>query len=509
MNGILKTAIGSIVVICFSFFLSYGESSGSTKLRTVLVTDLVDLDPAHLSQTQDRIVAEQVYQGLVTFDLTGKTPYPIIPVLAKSYETSKDGRMITFSLRPGVQFHKGYGELTSEDVVFSLQRHLDPKVASAAREELSDVDRVEAPDKYTIKIHLKTSSALSVLQSFAWQNAGFILSKKAAKEMGDKIQRMPIGTGPYYFDRWNSGEKVVLKKFDKYWRTPARIDELEFWVIPEEVVALGALEKGDLDVVPVTQQGSYERARALKDTYIVDAKGGGSRIYTLRINHTLKPMNDIRVRRALAHALDIKGINSRIGPLVMPYPSPLSPIVSGATDEFWRYEYNIDKAKQLLAEAGYPKGFKLNMMYMLGGLYEPIGLEVKDCWSKIVDVNLEVVERGVWSKKLKELKFHVLNYGGARYSPILFADALLTGGPRNYGHYSNPEVDKIIRRAETATTEAEAEKYWKEFQRIASEDVANYWAAVGKSLAVVKNKVKAVVVMPTPGMAIFEKAYIE
>lgn len=508
MRGIFKIAISAILVLSFSIFLSYSEGFGSTKLRAVIVGDPINTDPPLLAITQDRFIAEQVYQGLVTFDLTSKPPYPIIPVLAKSYVISKDARMITFSLRPGVQFHKGYGELTAEDVVFSLRRHLDPKIASYAREELSDVERVEAPDKYTIKIYLKTSSAISVMQNLAYENAGFISSKKAVQEMGDKIQTMPIGTGPYYFDRWNPGEKVILKKFDKYWRTPARIDEIELWVIPEEIVALGALEKGDLDVVPVTQQGAYERARAIRDTYLAEAKGG-ARMHIVIINHTIKPMNDVRVRKALAHALDIKGICSRIGPLVMAYPSPLAPVVFGATDEFWRYEYDINKSKKLLAEAGYPNGFKLKMIYMVSGLFEPVALEVKNSWSKVIDVDLELIERAVWNKIQKELKYDVAIAGLARYAPFFFAEQHMTGGPRNYGRYSNPEVDKMIKRAGTATTEAEAAKHWKEFQKTVTEDVSQYWVANSKSLLAVKNRVKGVVVMPTPGMALFEKAYIE
>jgi peptide/nickel transport system substrate-binding protein len=445
---------------------------------------------------------------LVTFDFTAKPPHPVVPVLAKSYEVSEDAKMITFRLRKGVQFHHGYGEFTSEDVVFNLKRHQDKKVASRARAQLTDVERIEAPDKYTVKIYLKDSSAFSLVRNLAYQTAGFMLSKKAVLKLGDKIERMPIGTGPYYYDRWEPGVKVVHKKFDKYWGTPAKIDEIEFWVIPEEIVALGALEKGDLDLVALTQKGSYERANAIKGTSIVDAIGG-ARIYVYWTNHKMKPLDDLRVRRALAHALDLKEICKRIGPQVRHWPSPIAPLAFGATNEFWGYEYDVNKAKQLLAEAGYPNGFELRLIYIRGALYEPIVLEVQSYWNKIVDVKLELIERSVYYKTLKQFKHHVAAWGTARYAPFLFAQYYLPGAPRNYSQYSNPKVTEVIHKAKNATTEEESRKYWREFQRMTTKDVASLWVANGKSLVVVNNKLKGVVVMPTPGIYILENAYIE
>lgn len=116
--------------------------------------DPVSLDPARFKTVCDRSIAHNVFQGLVTFDNTAEPPFPIIPVLAQSYEVSEDGKMITFKLHKGIQFHHGYGEFTSEDVVFTVQRHLDPKGASWVKKQFEDVERIEAPDKYTVKIYL-------------------------------------------------------------------------------------------------------------------------------------------------------------------------------------------------------------------------------------------------------------------------------------------------------------------------------------------------------------------
>lgn len=507
MSRTTKCVFSLLMVMIVGVFFVNGDALGDVKIRGKIVGDPINIDPAHLKHAQDRIIAQQVFQGLLTFDVTTGPPHPVSPVLAESYEVSEDGKMITFKLHKGVQFHHGYGELTSEDVVFSLQRHLDPKVASRAGAQLGDVERIEAPDKYTVKIYLKIPSAITLLQNLAWQNAGFMLSKKAALKLGDKIQRMPIGTGPFYFDRWDPGEKVVLKKFDRYWRTPARIDEIVLWVIPEEIVALGALEKGDLDISEVSQLGAYDRAKTLKNIYLAQAKGNVWQ-YIYYINHKMKPMDDVRVRRALAYALDIKGICKRVGPLVVPFPSPLSPAVFAATDEFWRYEYDLDKARQLLAEAGYPKGFELRLLYNKNVLYEPIALEVKNCWDKIVDVKLELIERAVWAKTLRQFKHHIAAWGLARTAPYLYGERYETGSTAQYSQYSNPQVDEAIKKAKTARTEEEARKYWREFQRLATEDVVNLVVAVGGNVQAISNKVKGVLLYPYTGLIDLEKAYI-
>jgi len=500
-----------LLVLCLVVLLAHGEAMAiekTVKVKTSIVGDPVCFDPARASHTPDLAVNYNVLQGLVAFDFTAEPPFPIIPRLAKSYEVSKDGKTITFMLNRGVQFHHGYGEFTSEDVIFSLERHLDPKIASLAKNQMWDMDHIEAPDKYTVKIYLKHSTAQSFLGSLAWTKLGHIISKKAAAKLGKEVENLPIGTGPYYFDNWKSGEKVVIKKFDDYWRTPAKIDVIEFWIVPEEIVSLGAIEKGDLDIVKINQLGSYRKAKSIKGIYIKEGKASSWQ-YLLFINHKKKPMDDVRVRRALAHALDLKAISERIGPLLISFPSPLPPSVTGATDKFWTYDYNLDKARQLLEEAGYPNGFKLKMIYKKGSLYEPIALEVKNYWDKVVDVELTLVDKGVFTKTIKEYKHHVVEWARARFVPYLYAQGYETDNAQNYSKYSNREVDEAIKKALMSRNKEEARKNWWEFQRLVTNDVVNIVPGVGTSLVAIRNKLKGVEVCPFTGIYNFEKAYIE
>ena len=510
MRKLIRNVVCLLLAVSFGILMFHGEglAAKKIKLRASVVGDPVTFYPARSSHTPESSVNQNVFQGLVTYDYDAKPPFPIVPVLAESYEVSSDVKKITFKLHKGVKFHHGYGEFTSEDVVFNMKRHLDPKVASLAMKQLNDLDRVEAPDKYTVVFYLKNPTAFSLLGNLAWQRLGFMTSKKAVEKLGDKVKDLPIGTGPYYFDKWIPAEKIVLKKFDDYWREPAKIDVLEFWIIPEELVALGALDKGDLEVAKINQLGSDRRAAKLKNAYIKPGNASTWQ-YVMFINHKKKPMDDVRVRRAIAHAIDMDGIAKRIGPLVERFPSPLTSAVFGATDKYWTYDYNVEKAKKLLAEAGYPKGFKLDIIYKKGSLYEPIALEVTNYLKKVVDVNLQLVDKGVFYKTLGEFKHHVCVWAIARFAPQLYAQFYQTGSKINRSQYSNPKVDEVIRKAESALTREDAKKYWYEFQRLVTEDVGNIWPAVGVSLVAIRKGVKGVGVVPFTGIFHFEKTYFE
>jgi peptide/nickel transport system substrate-binding protein len=508
MLTIGKVVISFVLALCLAVVLPYGDAIGGTKrLRINVQTDLHSVDTPHIRYSTDFVIGQQVFQGLVSFDYAAKPPWPVVPVLAESYEVSEDAKMITFKLRKGVQFHHGYGEFTSEDVVFTLERHLDPKIGSRVRGKLGDIERVEAVDKYTAKVHLKQPTALTLIPILSYAEASWMVSKKAVTKLGDKIAEMPIGTGPFQFDRWNPGEKIVLKKFDKYWRTPAKIDVLELLVIPEDLVSLGALEKGDLDVVPITQAPSYETAKKIKGIYILTSDAS-PQLYQLMINHKVKPMDDLRVRRALAHALDIKAICDRLGDIAKPWETSFAPSVFSGTNEFYRYDYDVDKAKKLLAEAGYPNGFELRLIYKKQDIFEPIVLEVKNYWDKILDVKLQLIERAVFSQTFKKFKHHVAHWSTSRFSPFDFAERYITGSGQPYFQYSNPEVDEVVMKAKTAKIEEEARKYWRLFQYMVAEDVVMIGVCIQVPLIAVRNNVKGIVPMTSYNMT-FENAYIE
>lgn len=492
---LIFTILASIIIFPLTSFAK------ENVLRVKLPGDIVNLDPAQLRVASDRLIDQQVFEGLVQFDWTQKAPFPIKPRIAKSYEVSGNGLEITFNLNKGIQFHHGYGELTAEDVVFSLNRHMDPKVNSMSKALYDDVDKIRATGPYTVKVNLKVSSTLIFLQNLAWQGGGMIISKKAVEKLGDRFSTSPVGTGPYYFEKWNPGQEVILKKFKDYWGAPdwgfgtPAFDEVRFLNIPDEITALNALEKGEIDIVGLTEKGADLRAKQIKGIKLSSATGGSWQ-HLVYLNHKIAPTNDIRVRKALAHALDLKAIANRLGMTIKRFPSPFNEVVLAATDEFWTYDYNVEKAKKLLSEAGYPNGFKLKFIYGKRYMYEDVAMEVANYWSKIVNVDLEIIEYGVFVKKIQEFKHHAAQSSITRFSPSHYAEQYITNAPFNLFGYSNPAMDELIKKANLESNEARAKEMWRRFQKNVLDEVIGIYPGLQTAWFAISDRVKDVIPLP-------------
>lgn len=471
-------------------------------LRVRLAADIVNVDPAQLHTAADRMVAQQVSEGLVQFDWSQKAPFPVKPRLAKSYEVSANGTEIIFHLNQGIQFHQGYGELTADDVAFSLNRHLDPAVPSMERSNFVDVQSIEATDKYTIKVVLKVPTALTFVSLLAWQGSGMIVSKKAVEERGQAFQTSPIGTGPYYFEKWTPAESVVLKRFANYWGAPdwgfgaPAFEEIRLMVITDDLIALDALAKREIDVVGLTDKGGLAQAKQMKDINLIPAEGGSWQ-HIVYFNHKKAPMNNLEVRKALAYAVDLKVVAERLGAMQKYFPSPFNELCLGATNEFWTYEYNPDKAKSMLAAAGYSDGLKLVFIYPKVYMYEDVVLEIVRFWREIgVDVELQVIEYGVYQKTVRELKHDACLWSMTRFAPYLYAQAYLTNSPQNYFGYSNPEMDALIQAAGREGNLDKAVGLWRDVQKAISEQVVGMYPAEQVAWAAFSKDVEGLILIP-------------
>ncbi|MEN6369896.1 MAG: ABC transporter substrate-binding protein [Thermotogota bacterium] len=502
----LRRALGLLAVTLVVVLAVTLSVSASGVLRVRLAADVVNLDSAQLHTAADRLVVQQVMEGLVQLDWTQAPPYPVKPRLAKSYEISKDGKSITFQIHEGIQFHGGYGELTADDVVYSLKRHMDKSVGSMEASNFLNVADVQATGPYTVVVTLKTPSALSFLPLLAWQGSGMIVSRRAVEQLGSEYQRHPIGTGPYQFVEWKTGVAVILKKFDGYWGAPEwgfgapAYDEIECLIIPEDTLALDALETGELDVVGLVEKGSITRAEDIPGVALSSSLGGSWQ-HILFFNHTKAPMNNLKVRQALAYALDLPTIAKRLGAMQKMYPSPFNEVCFASTDEFWNYSYDPAKAKQLLAEAGYPNGLEISFIYPKVYMYEDVALEVAQCWSQIgVKVNFSVIEYGVYQKTVVARQQDVCIWSMTRFAPYLYAQSYITGSPQNYFGYSNPEMDDLIARASAEPDEQKAKELWREVQKAVSDQAIGIYPAEQIAWVAVSNKVAGVTVIPFSGV---------
>ncbi|MCX6093601.1 MAG: ABC transporter substrate-binding protein [Candidatus Bipolaricaulota bacterium] len=489
----------SILVLLVAASGLVGQAAESV-LRVRLANEIVNLDYANSQSVSDTVVLYQVMEGLVEMDWTSsEMPIPIRGRLAKSYEISEDGKEILFTIYEGIKFQRGYGELTAEDVAYSMKRIMDPAVKSRIATYYAAVASIDVVGPYQVKVTLKDSSALTFIQALTWNGASYITSKKAVEELGADFNRRPIGTGPYQFVSWSPGTGVYLEAFDEYWGAPAwgfgkpGYDKIEMLLIADDMIALDALETGELDVVGLVGKGSVERAQQMKDITLSHA-ASGSWQHMVSFNVKRPAISDVRVRQALAYALDLKTIAERLGPMEKYWPCPFNPFVFSATDEFWKYDYNPAKAKELLAEAGYPNGFTLKLIYPAVYLWGDVALETGHYWEQIgIDVDFEVIEYSLYATVRRDGNWDASVASQTVFSPYLYAELYMTTAFRNYTGYGTPELDALILRAAATPDEAQAEVLWREFQQIVTNDLPYIWGPAQVAWFAISNHVAGVI----------------
>ena len=228
-------------------FLAFsGTAIAQNELKIAQWEDVNTFDPAYLtSNDRELTIMRCLYNGLVKYK---EGTWEIIPDLAESWEVSDDGKMITFKLRKGVMFHKGFGEFTAEDVKFSFERIVDPEQKSTEKGNFAQLERVDVIDPYTARLVLKDRMA-QLFTSTLPSNTGMIVSKKAVEKAGrEKYAFNPVGTGPYELDNWEPKKHVKLKAFDKYWGPRPFMSNLSFIPIVEDTTCETALTTGEIHI---------------------------------------------------------------------------------------------------------------------------------------------------------------------------------------------------------------------------------------------------------------------
>jgi len=363
--------------------------------------DLKTLDPHLAAATMDRAVVDMIFNGLVRYK-PGDISAPFEPDLAESWDVSEDGLTWTFYLRKGVYFHpfEGYPEgyeLTAEDVVYSLRKAADPG-RSAYAGEYAGMEFVVV-DRYTVQVKLpKPMPPSLVLPKFADYAGGFIVSKLAVEAFGDEgFRTHPVGTGPFMFKEYSPLEKVVLVANPNYFRGKPKLDGVVVYYMPNLSAREAALETGQVDVIEGPPEQPWVEKMKEKPGVVVDTFGPGE-CAVLHFNMSKPPFDDIRVRKAMAYALDREELLHTVGPdIADPLCSPVPPLLPGGLtcEEVGdlRYDVNREKALELLEEAGYPGGFSIEVviseraeylipMQNIQAQLAEIGVEVK---LKVVD----------------------------------------------------------------------------------------------------------------------------
>ncbi len=267
--------------------------------------DAGKLDPHIASTTPDKGLLSWMFNGLVRVRPGRISPEFIEPDLAESWTSNPAGTEWTFKIRAGVQCHHGYGEFTADDAAYSLKRASN-KATSSYSNDYSAIDKVEALGKSSLKITLKNPVA-GFLGYVANVNGGNMICKKAAEEMGENFAKKPIGTGPFMFAEYQPQQFVKLVANKQYFRSAPLIDDITYRYIPADSSRDLAFQSGELDMVYGKQDQTWvDRMSKLPGVKVVAMDP--AELSELHLNVTVKPLDDIRVRQAIAYAIDRKAI---------------------------------------------------------------------------------------------------------------------------------------------------------------------------------------------------------
>jgi peptide/nickel transport system substrate-binding protein len=382
---------------CFLLFsggISIALAAGPQELVVNKKAEGVSLDPAKTTTMEDYMVMENIYSSLLRFK---PDSFDMKPDLATDYQVSRDGRVYHFKLRQNVQWHKGFGEFTAEDVEFTINRIKDPETKSPYAKTFADIVKVEILGKHEIKIHLKDPDA-TFLHRFTVTRppGGFIVSKKAVTQLGPNYGTQPVGTGPFVFSESVPREKVVLADNKDYYEGPPRLKKITFVPVADETTALMALESGEVHI------SQFENVRLLQQYQNHDRlavmTGPRVSIHMILMNTKKPPFSNLKVRQAMVHAIHTDEIISGILAGFADRPTGVvHPSMFGYTADVVRYPFDPQKAKALLTEAGYPNGFKTKVVVLTYGPWQKTMELVKAQLARVnIDMSIQMLERGAY-----------------------------------------------------------------------------------------------------------------
>jgi peptide/nickel transport system substrate-binding protein len=424
-------------------------------------------------------IVQQVFEGLAEFPPGEMDGSKLTPGLAEKWEASPDQKQWSFFLRRGVQWHKGFGEFTADDVKFSLERVMKKESGSPFQQTLSNIERVDIVNPYKVVVVLKRPDPTFV-QLVAGYQAGYIVSKKALEKTPDAKSNV-VGTGPFYVSEYKPRQSVTLTRHDTYWRGKPVVEKVVHQFMPEASTRELALKSGEVDGIGIqAKQDIVDRLR--KAGYIADLTAPAN-MFTLLLNTAKKPLDDPRVRRALAHATNRNDLIAFLGKdLAKPEYSALAEGYVGHTSDVMKYPYDPARAKALLAEAGLPNGFTMSVNMSNSNIYLPPIQVIQEQWKKVgVNVDIKVVDHPTYHRLIREDANPVVLYGAFRYPMTgqLYFDqfyngAAIIGKPTaitNFTHYSG--VDDLLAKASFNPNSAEQIRLWGEAQKKIAQDAVS------------------------------------
>ncbi|MGJ8529555.1 ABC transporter substrate-binding protein [Maritalea sp.] len=435
-------------------------SAFASEIRVGLVLEPPHLDPtAGAAAAIDEVVYANVFEGLTRIDQTGA----VQPSLATSWTISDDGLTYTFQLKEGVSFHDGTG-FDAEDVIFTFERARADDSTNAQKGIFAPINSVKAIDPQAVEIQIAQPQG-----DFLF-NIGRGDAVIVAPESAEMNQSSPIGTGPFKFVQWDQGSRVILERNPEYTGTPAHLDKATFVFISDPNAAQNAMLAGEID--------GFSNFPAPESLAIFDAdprynvlQGSTEGETIISINNGKAPFNNLKVRQAIAHALDRKAIiDGAMFGFGTPIGTHFAPHHPYYVDLLGTYPRDIEKAKALLAEAGYPNGLKAAFK-LPPPTYSRRGGQIIAAQLREIGIELELinVEWGQWLEDV----FKTKNYDLSIVSHVEPFDIGIYANPDYYFQYDNVIFQAIIEKLNVTADEAKREQLAKAAQRILSEEAVN------------------------------------
>ncbi len=472
------------------------------------------LDPANAESNPSEAVNRMMYENLAKFDAKLK----IIPGLATKWEQSKDGMSWTFFLRKGVKFHDGT-PFNSEAVKVFIERMIGPEKPSRAGLYTPFVNTVDIVDEYTIKINMKAPFAF-FLNNLAHSASG-IVSPTALKTLGKDIARKAVGTGPFKFVEWIHGDHLTMVRNDDYWGGKPYLDKIIVKTVKEDSARVMMLQSGDAHLIVRIPPEDIPRLE--KDPKIKLDSVETLRVLYIGINCSKKPFTDVRIRQALNYAVDREAIvNNIYQGRALVSSNIVAPLTTGHFSTKG-YSYDPERAKKLLAEAGYPNGFKAKLWSPQGRYPKDFEMAqaIQQQLKKVgIDCTLETMEWAAYlaatRKPPEENESELFLIGWAPSTaearwilyPLYTTEQWVPKG-NNRTFFSNKEFDEMVEKFTRATTRTEMDKYLKAAQELLVKEAPSIFILVTKETIGYSHKLKGVINSPLELTYFDHKTYLE
>ena len=487
---------------------SNGEnsSSGDNNITIAVNAEIISLDPHNTSDTLSNTAYSTMYESMYGYELD----MSLAPVLATGHEVSEDGLVYTFHLREGIKFHDGT-DFNAAAVKYNFDRVMNEEKNLRARRNTTYIDKVETPDDYTVVITL-TEPFAPAMNRIATLS---IISPDALEKHGDTgIITNPCGTGPYVYEEWVQGDKFVVKTNQEYWGEKPGVDSLTFKPVTENGARISMLQTGEADFIYPMPTEQVNSISGDKNIEIIEGTSTIARFAF--INMSKEMFSDVRVRQAMNYAID-KEAYAKV--VKSGYAEPLTSHVPSSIEYHSaqpEYEYNLEKAKKLMAEAGYPDGFQCTIwapndtenmkgMEFISQQLAEIGIDVE-----VVPMEEGTLSDSIYGAQTPEestvnmwyVSWSAFDMDGAT-ARLFSSDSIPPVAP-NVSYYMKPEADALIKAGATTVDETKRAKIYAELQEMIWNDAP--WIFLGSDvlLAAKRTTTQGVYVDPSGEIVVKE-----